>query len=156
MSPPRRYLTALRLRACSDWEPVQTRRTIHTGPCPVSLPPYSVRDECLRIGQGTFRAGALQLLTYCCGWRRFTQVPERVTTKSFVVLIIGTQDWITSAHRAPLTSNHGLFLLRRCFVYGRRCPGASRTSLRHPSRTAVSRFIQMCANFSIYVWGGYI
>ena len=33
--------------------------------------------------------GALQLLINCDGYIRFAQVPERVSTKSFVVLIIG-------------------------------------------------------------------
>jgi len=33
--------------------------------------------------------GALQLLINRYGYIRFTQVPERVSTKSFVVLIIG-------------------------------------------------------------------
>jgi len=33
--------------------------------------------------------GALQLLMNRYGWIRFAQVPERVSTKSFVVLIIG-------------------------------------------------------------------
>jgi len=33
--------------------------------------------------------GALQLLINRYGWIRFAQVPEQVSTKSFVVLIIG-------------------------------------------------------------------
>jgi len=37
--------------------------------------------------------GALQLLTNSYGWIHFTQVPERVSTKSFVVLIIGNSKW---------------------------------------------------------------
>ena len=33
--------------------------------------------------------GVLQLLINCCGQIRFAQVPERVSTQSFVVVIIG-------------------------------------------------------------------
>ena len=39
--------------------------------------------------QVSYLKGALQLLIYRYGQNRFAQVPERVSTESFVVLIIG-------------------------------------------------------------------
>jgi len=47
-------------------------------------------DKAIATGaQGTFK-GALQLLINRYGYIRFAQVPERILTKSFVVLMIGS------------------------------------------------------------------
>jgi len=44
---------------------------------------------CCDHGRSIFSVGALQLLMNRYGWIRFVHVHERVSTKSFVVLIIG-------------------------------------------------------------------